>query len=201
MKIKLILIIAVFAIALTASCQAQDEPVKKEIIIETTAPAQKPPAPKPKQRLIIKPIGNIFWPQSDYVKDRFGSAWYNIGISVGFSGADKSKPGLNYRADAISRRSSGAHIYIIPIGVSYTVRPANNGKTVPYFGAAGTLSLVEVEDEKNNIDTGFRAKPSGSLFAGVNIGEHINLETNYYAVAKVSDIDLSGLGISLTYIF
>lgn len=162
-----------------------------------TAAAEQPQVQKDKHWKIM-PTVSTFMPVNDKTKDRFGNSWTNIGFVAGMGIGDRMYDKLEFHIDGIMRKSGDNHAYMFPAGIIYTTRPAKMKSFSPYLGASADVYFIDVKSEEDNIDSSWRTSLGGSLFAGLDVSDHVSIRASYMAIPKVESFNLSGFNLMAT---
>jgi hypothetical protein len=138
----------------------------------------------------------VFIPTSSKTINRFGGAWYAVGIGIGSVEAASSHGSWGLDLNIVSRYGSNSHIFVAPLGVQYTKALTNSGSSVPYVGASADLVFVDIRSPQDNVHSGFNETAGGSAFIGSTLGTHAYVEARYLLNGNVKGFDTSGVNLT-----
>lgn len=181
-----------------------DEANAPTVSVQTTEPTsslQPEPQKKPRHWIIMPAIGT-YLPTSSKTKDRFGSSWPNIGFVMGMGVQDRIYDKLAIHIDGITRKSGDNHAYMFPLGVIYTTRSISPKPFSTWFGGSADVYIMNIRSIEDSVDTGWKMSGvGGSVFAGVDISNHVSIKASYLVTPKTEGLDLSGTNLIATIAF
>lgn len=141
---------------------------------------------------------STFLPSSARTRDRFGSAWNGISLTVLLT-ESATVPRDAYQLDFgyTGRSQHGDFVYLLPIGVSYqhTLGACPGGRF--FVGASADLVFSNLRVEEDNIHAHIRVVPAGSVFAGAYLWHGWQFRVRYNLVAPIAGYDFSGTSLAV----
>lgn len=174
------------------------------LLAVTTAPvrAQAPDEPE-RPRFRIGPEVGLFLPTDEKTRDRFGGSWVSFGLGLGAVPRAEAKGRLGFNFNVLYKSRGDNRALIAPIGVRFRqgFNADPNASFSPYAGASADIYAVDIRSPQDNVRSGFRAAPGGSVFLGFSAAESGFLEARYLVISRVRGFDLSGFNIVGGYRF
>jgi hypothetical protein len=183
------LIVAALGYLLLTPSVAQDIPQAE----------QESPALKRSRRFSLKigPELSLYRAGTAQIANRFGSQWTVFGLGLG--SVEKVKTGTQADTDInfFFGNSGNNRATLIPaqVGARYGLRLGRD--VVAYTGVYGGYSAINVRSEPDNVRSGWRFTPLGSVVAGINLNQRAYAEVRYYRFGSVNRFNFSGTSYSI----
>lgn len=152
-------------------------------------------------RFRFGPAVGVYLPADGKTRDRFGDAWYSIGLGLGSINPVSEKGNLTLDLNLLYHGRDGNHAFFAPLGVGYRIALSDDTSVIPYAGVSADLNFSDITSNPDNIHNSFQVGAGGSVFLGANFGDSAFVEARYYELSDVSGFDLSGLGVDAGYRF
>lgn len=152
-------------------------------------------------KLRVGPEAGVFLPSSGRAQDRFGDAWFSVGVGIGGIEDPDSRGKVSPDFDLFYQTHGSNHAFFLPVGASYRQALGRSGRLEPYAGAGLYGVLTDLRSDQDGVQSRYRPAYAASLFAGLQYGRHGLLEVRYYAITRVRSLDLSGLNVKVGYRF
>lgn len=152
-------------------------------------------------KIHVGPDVGVFLPSSGRSQDRFGDAWFSIGVGIGGIEDPDTRGKVSADFDLFYQTRGSNHAFFLPVGASYRQAVGRSGRMTPYVGGGLYGVLTDLRSDQDNVQSRYRPAYAASIFAGLQYGKHGLFEVRYYAITRVRSLDLSGLNIKAGYRF
>ena len=180
-----------------------DQTAPAPVIVPSPTPVAvaEPSQSEPSNHFYIGPEVGVFFPTSSKTSNRFGSAWYSLGLALGPVSSVSTSGSLSFDFGLQYQSRSGNHVLLVPLGAEYRIGLSQRTASAqPYAGVAADLYIVNVKSGEDNVNA-TEATGGASALIGLNVGKNTNLEARYQFVSSVKGFDFSGLSLSAGYRF
>lgn len=177
---------------------APQPPTETPEPVVTEAEPEEPEADPDAGRIFVGLDFSYFIPSSDKARRAFGDRFVSISPGLGAVKRISEKGVIALDFSIISNDIAEARVFMAPVGLSYIRRFSKDEKFIPYAGVSANINFADIRSARGDfeIKSGFRVGVGATVFAGLNLGRFSYIQARYYALTKMSGIDLSGLDLS-----